>query len=237
MVVSSDVVLKGIVPVLGCTVSCLMYMSPLGAVQHANGTKALGDLNPLPFSITICSSTVWFVYGLLKRDMFVCCPNIIGILLAFYSVLSTYALANERLQKKMRVLLCSECSILLSLGLTSSFWATNLHEQMVLWGLAGNLTTICYFGAPLSTMTEVIRTRNSASILRPLTTMNTASACLWSAYGLALADAYIYIPNTIGLGLSGTLMSLACIFPSKQRHVSPQQHAGTHVHGGLHFTP
>eukprot|EP00967_Tisochrysis_lutea_P151923 scaffold296558_cov21-Tisochrysis_lutea.AAC.1 len=121
--------------------------------------------------------------------------------------------------------------------------------------------------------------------------MNTASACLWSAYGLvrkigirsfnvmrelapksewrpvtckplpamkvkdileeaaqstryvcteltaslaanpgaqALADAYIYIPNTIGLGLSGTLMSLACIFPSKQRHVSPQQHAGTH---------
>jgi len=39
------------------------YMSPMGAVRHANATKLIGDLNPLPFSITICSGTVWFVYG------------------------------------------------------------------------------------------------------------------------------------------------------------------------------
>ncbi len=35
--------------------------------------------------------------------------------------------------------------------------------------MAGNIIALIYYAAPLSTMWEVIRTRNSASILVPLT--------------------------------------------------------------------
>ena len=46
-------------------------------------------------------------------------------------------------------------------------------------GLAGNAVSLVYYGAPLSTMAEVIKTRNSASILLPLTLMNLINALLW----------------------------------------------------------
>ena len=41
--------------------------------------------------------------------------------------------------------------------------------------------SLVYYGAPLSTMAEVIKTRNSASILLPLTLMNLINALLWWA--------------------------------------------------------
>ncbi len=51
-------------------------------------------------------------------------------------------------------------------------------------------------------MAEVVRTRNSASILLPLTLMNLLNALLWTIYGLALLDPYVYLPNGIGAVLS-----------------------------------
>jgi uncharacterized protein with PQ loop repeat len=44
--------------------------------------------------------------------------------------------------------------------------------------------TLIYYAAPLSSMAEVIKTRNSASILLPLTLMNTLNAALWATYGV-----------------------------------------------------
>ncbi|GFH16715.1 bidirectional sugar transporter SWEET [Haematococcus lacustris] len=68
-------------------------------------------------------------------------------------------------------------------------------------------------------MAEVLKTRNSASILLPLTVMNLANAALWTTYGMALQDVFIYAPNGIGLVLSLAQLGLACIYPSKPRLV------------------
>lgn len=54
-------------------------------------------------------------------------------------------------------------------------------------GTAGNVVTLIYYAAPLSTMAEVIRTRNSASILMPLCIMNMLNAGLWTTYGFVSA--------------------------------------------------
>jgi solute carrier family 50 protein (sugar transporter) len=51
-------------------------------------------------------------------------------------------------------------------------------------GVAGNLLALIYYASPLSTMAEVVRTRNSASILLPMTIMNVANAGLWTTYGV-----------------------------------------------------
>lgn len=45
----------------------------------------------------------------------------------------------------------------------------------------------------------------------------------------ALGDAYIYVPNSIGLALSLAQLFLACFYPSRQRHSS----AATH-HNSMH---
>lgn len=65
-------------------------------------------------------------------------------------------------------------------------------------GLGGNVVSLMYYAAPLSSMAEVIRTRNSASILLPMTAMNTLNAALWTTYGLAVLDIYIWCVRAEG---------------------------------------
>jgi uncharacterized protein with PQ loop repeat len=55
-------------------------------------------------------------------------------------------------------------------------------------GVAGNVITLIYYAAPLSSMAEVIKTRNSASILLPMTLMNTLNAALWATYGVVCVE-------------------------------------------------
>jgi hypothetical protein len=46
-----------------------------------------------------------------------------------------------------------------------------------------NAITIAYYGAPLSTAYDIIKSRNSASIYPPLALTNLLNALLWTAYG------------------------------------------------------
>ena len=50
---AKGVILSTVAPILGCIVSALMYASPLKACYHARKSRDLGELNPLPFAITV----------------------------------------------------------------------------------------------------------------------------------------------------------------------------------------
>ncbi|KAJ9505918.1 hypothetical protein QJQ45_017029, partial [Haematococcus lacustris] len=226
---STNVLLTTVVPALGAVVSLLMYASPVMAVMAASKTKNMGDLNPVPFAITVANTIVWGTYalavhlatsaGLIKQDVFVTTPNVLGVVVAMYCALSCYGLAHEETRDRMRLILCGESAILAALGVATSFGASTLQEQLNIWGIAGNCISLVYYAAPLSSMAEVLKTRNSASILLPLTVMNLANAALWTTYGMALQDVFIYAPNGIGLVLSLAQLGLACIYPSKPRLV------------------
>ncbi|KXZ52053.1 hypothetical protein GPECTOR_10g1076 [Gonium pectorale] len=195
---SNNVLLDTVVPALGAIVSTAMYLSPLKAVLRASRDKSLGELNPLPLSITIANTLAWTSYGLLKRDPFVTAPNTVGILISVFMTLTAFGLADEQTPPP--------------------------SPQ----GLAGNVVCLIYYAAPLSTMWEVIRTRNSASILVPLTMMNTLNAALWTTYGIAVLDPYIWLPNGIGLALSLLQIALRLLFPSRPGASLPShQHHST----------
>jgi solute carrier family 50 protein (sugar transporter) len=61
---------------------------------------------------------------------------------------------------------------------------------------------------------QVVRTRNSASIYRPTCIANLANAALWVAYGVAVHDPFIWVPNGVGGILSVFLISLTVIYTS-----------------------
>ena len=71
---------------------------------------------------------------------------------------------------------------------------TSDRSQQVI-GIAVNLNLIFFYGAPLSSMFTVIKTRSSASIHKWTMTMNTVNAFFWCVYSLAIQDYYILIPN------------------------------------------
>jgi len=80
------------------------------------------------------------------------------------------------------------------LSVTTLMEMTSDRSQQVI-GIAVNLNLIFFYGAPLSSMFTVIKTRSSASIHKWTMTMNTVNAFFWCVYSLAIQDYYILIPN------------------------------------------
>lgn len=80
-------------------------------------------------------------------------------------------------------------------------------------GICVNINLFFFYGAPLSSFITVCRDRNSASIHIWTMITNTLNSCFWTAYGLAIGDPFIYVPNGIGAGLGFVQAALVLLFP------------------------
>ena len=84
-------------------------------------------------------------------------------------------------------------------------------------GIVVNLNLVFFYGAPLSTIFTVLKTKNSVSIHIWTMTTNTFNGTFWFAYGLAVLDPFIYVPNGLG-SLLGVIQIILCmIFPRRNQ--------------------
>jgi hypothetical protein len=42
---------------------CIRYASPVDALIKASRARSLGDINALPFAVTVANTIVWCTYG------------------------------------------------------------------------------------------------------------------------------------------------------------------------------
>ncbi|KAG7351533.1 sugar efflux transporter [Nitzschia inconspicua] len=80
-------------------------------------------------------------------------------------------------------------------------------------GYVVNFNLVFFYGAPLSTIWTVLKQRNTASIHIPTMVTNTLNGSFWLAYGLAVSDAFIYVPNGLGAALGAIQVVLLILFP------------------------
>jgi solute carrier family 50 protein (sugar transporter) len=80
-------------------------------------------------------------------------------------------------------------------------------------GCVADLNTVFFYGAPLSTIFEVLKTRNTTSIHITTMSVNTLNAVFWGAYGIAVLDPFVYAPNGIGAAFGAIQMFLCLTFP------------------------
>ena len=98
----------------------------------------------------------------------------------------------------------------------------------LLWGYTANAILLIYYAAPLSTILEVVRSKCSSTLHWPLALMNTINGALWLAYGLAIHDYFIWVPNLVGVVVGLFLLALILIYPRKGGKRSPAaSEAGT----------
>ncbi|KAK9815217.1 hypothetical protein WJX72_000111 [[Myrmecia] bisecta] len=74
-----------------------MFLSPLAAVRKAAAVGYLGDLNPLPFPMTLANCAGWICYGLLTQDTYVLLANELGFLLGMFYTLTAVGLSDPKL--------------------------------------------------------------------------------------------------------------------------------------------
>jgi solute carrier family 50 (sugar transporter) len=87
--------------------------------------------------------------------------------------------------------------------------------NQLICGFVVNVNLLFFYGAPLSTIAQVLKQKNSVSIHLPTMITNTANGSFWTAYGVAVMDPFIFVPNGIG-ALLGVIQFLLClVFPRK----------------------
>jgi len=82
-------------------------------------------------------------------------------------------------------------------------------------GYVVNANLVFFYGAPLSSIFRVLRTRSSGSLHVPTMVTNTCNASFWTAYALApqIGDPFIWVPNGLGVILGAMQLTLWVLFP------------------------
>jgi len=89
--------------------------------------------------------------------------------------------------------------------------------QNVVGGVV-NTNLVFFYGAPLSKIQTVLKTKRSNTLHLPTMVMNTSNAIFWTAYALSpqINDPYIYAPNGLGVVLGTIQFFLWMVFPRKE---------------------
>jgi hypothetical protein len=87
------------------------------------------------------------------------------------------------------------------------------ETRQLIVGSIVNLNLVFFYGAPLSTIATILKTRNTASLHVWTMLTNTANGVFWMAYGFAVLDYFVYVPNGLGALLGFIQMFLFLIFP------------------------
>ena len=105
-------------------------------------------------------------------------------------------------------------------------FSANVPQLIV--GVIVNLNVIFFYLAPLSTIWQVLRSRNSATIHIWTMIANTLNATFWGIYGLATLDPFMYAPNGMGALFGLLQFFLVLTFP---RHHNQQPTTDVKVDG------
>lgn len=197
---STNTLITSIIPRLGIITSTLLYFSPMSAVRAASKANMLGELNPIPLALMSVASLCWLVYGLSIRNPFVTLSNLPGYIASVWYVVSVLPLLEKSQLETMQYTVVCLSAITVSLWTYLSLSSKPLVKVQSTLGIYASGLFVILSGSPLSTIKTVLSTRNAGSILLSLTIAQVTNTALWSVYGLAIKDKFVYGPNMVGLG-------------------------------------
>lgn len=209
--------LTTLVPKIGVLTSTLLYFSPFASVKRAQSTNNAGALNPLPLTIMAVSSLCWLVYGLSIQDPYVTLSNVPGCIASIWYVVTLLPLLKDTPSSllKTQSLVVGLSATTITLWTYMSLSKKSMGQISHLLGLYASFLFIVLSGSPLSTIQTVISSKSSETILTPLTMAQVVNTALWSMYGLAIGDRFVWGPNAVGLGFGLVQLLLKLMFPDK----------------------
>jgi len=214
-------------PVLGVILSNALYFSSFPVVVKAARRGHLGSLNVLPQALMVVSTNAWMCYALSVPNKFIMLSNLPGAVAAVGFIVVTLPLiprSDGRSRIQVQAVLVLGTAIMLCLWSGLIFGGASHAQRTFVLGAYGSAICVLLFASPLSTMGEVIATRNSVSIYAPLTATQVTNCLMWTVYGLAIGDVWVYGPNGAGLALGLVQLFLKVIYPVRPIEAAGRDH-------------
>ena len=110
--------------------------------------------------------------------------------------------------------LMSMAGLWIALGTILTFFdAMGLESKVLMVGSVTNCILVTFYGAPLSTIFQVLKEKHTASIHIPTMILNTLTSLFWCVYGIAIGDFFLYVPNGLGSSFGVVQIVLCVTFP------------------------
>lgn len=173
---SSSILTQHVAPALGTLVALLLFLAPLKTLKAAmQGTRLLGDINPVPFPLLATNCAGWVAYGYLLRDYYVVVANINGLVLAMHYTLQAYCLCSmggERMEGKRKLLHGTVVGASLMMAYVGLVVALPLGDKeearKLVLGLVCNAVLVCFYASPLAEVKTVIASKSSDALVFPM---------------------------------------------------------------------
>ncbi|CAJ1945931.1 unnamed protein product [Cylindrotheca closterium] len=115
------------------------------------------------------------------------------------------------------------CTLWVIVGTVLAFVdAMDLDSKALMVGIVTNCILIFFYGAPLSTIFQVLKEKHTASIHIPTMILNTLNGIFWFAYGIAISDYFIAGPNGLGCAFGAIQIFLCMTLPRGPRSAAAQ---------------
>lgn len=191
----------------------------LEAMPRIWAERGVGKLPLLPYTAMLTSGMLWCTYGLLAGSPVIFWPNGFGVVLGlFYCTFFWHFCPPGAdwlpLSRHHLVFL------LVAAGVCVSFPVLLPPTMaMLLLGVLASVLTVVIFAGPLAAIRTVMGDRSTRSLPFAFTCSVSLNCSLWLTYGWFMAgDAFIYVPNFLGLLVACLHLSLFCRFGL---HVEP----------------
>ena len=189
--------------VVSTCLTIAMFTVPLRATREMSAAQSTLSYSPFPFAAMFVNCLLWTAYGVVADTHVIVGVNVVGGVTACYS-LAVYGTLNKGTPYLRAVGVTCLC-------LVASFALlyTQRNEERFLddLGILANAASIAMFAAPLAGARHVIATGNADAIPVVQVSVNTLTAASWTLLGVATANGYIVVPNTVGVFL-GTVQLL-----------------------------
>ena len=195
--------------------SQLVFAAPIPTMLQFRRAQTTGEVSPVPYVAMTFNGILWCLYGWLRSDMTLIVANTSAAILG-----TLYSLTFARYKpKSMSMLPYMTVVVCLLTAVITIVLMCDEHSAKQYIGLLGCTIGVTMFSGPLGAIRSIVRDKSTRSLPFAFTVASFLCCVAWSGYGwLVIDDAYIYVPNLLGLAAATVQLSLFLVYGVERAH-------------------
>ena len=218
----SEIIILLVCPLVGIGLGLSMFLSNVFNLRKQKLLEnGLGEVNPIPFSTIFGNCVGGCIYAAVHQNQWVWWANFPGVIIGLHLCCESVMICGHH--KKDAVV---RNSLVRNIMFWVAFWTLmgwalaftcTPAVGATLIGIVSSVVCVMVYASPLTTVAKVLREWDASSIYPPMCFIATVCTLLWTIYGLAVNDGYVWVPNGVGLFFSTVQLMLVTLLPSNGR--------------------
>jgi len=186
--------------------SFCLFLSPVKTFYKIIKEKTTSEFSAMPYQMTFFNCTMWILYtayegGLLSAFI----TNVVGIVIetTYLLIFLRYTPLKRRFGYQMLAgfVLAGAVTAVVNVPSLDVTVTSEQNFPAFALGLLATVFNVLMYGAPLSVLALVIRTRSVEFMPFALSFFTLINSATWLSYGIYVGDIWVSIPNACGVVL------------------------------------